>query len=81
MRHCLNHGLARFKGLGEILCLKSSIRDHGQGFHAWNSFASKTEFVDEFQDNFLVLVGVIVARKDARDQGQAILREPDLDGG
>ena len=81
MRYRIDHCLARFKGLHEILCLEGSVRDHGQGFHAWNSFASKTEFVDEFQDNFFVLVGLIIARKDARDQGQAILRESDLDGG
>jgi len=67
MRHCIDHSLACFKGLREILCLEGGVRDHGQGFHAWNSFASKTEFVDELQDNFVVLVRVIVTRKNARD--------------
>lgn len=81
MRYCIDHGLARFKGLGEILRLEGSVRDHCQGFHAGNSFASETEFVDELQYNFFVLVGVLIARKNARDQGQAILREADFDGG
>jgi hypothetical protein len=66
MRYCIDHRLARFKGLGEILCLEGSTirdhgRDHGQGFHAWNDCMSTSSKITSF-----VLVGIIIARRDRR---------------
>lgn len=81
LRYRIDHRLARLKGLFKILCLEGGVRNHGQCFHVRHRGTSKTKFIDKLQDHFFVFVGVIVARKDARNQGQTVLCETDLNRG
>ena len=81
LRYSVDHRFARLKGLFKILCLEGGVRNHGQCFHARHRGISKTKFIDKLQDHFFVFVGVIVARKDARNQRQTVLCEADLNRG